>query len=68
MRGLTTSLPCDLEPILLGVVGDWRLFGLEVRAVDNNRVHLFKERPVQFVCCVGSQNRIVLTLDGLDRL
>jgi hypothetical protein len=22
---LTTSLPCDLEPILLGVVGDWRL-------------------------------------------
>jgi hypothetical protein len=42
---LTTSLPCDLEPIYwVSVVTE--ALGLEVRAVDNNRVDLFKERPL----------------------
>jgi hypothetical protein len=69
MRGLTTSLPCDLEPILLGVVGDWRLrLGLKSEQSTTIECTFSRNDLCQFVCCVGSQNRIVLTLDGLDRL
>jgi hypothetical protein len=47
MRGLTTSLPCDLEPILLGVVGDWRLrLGLKSEQSTTIECTFFKERPL----------------------
>jgi hypothetical protein len=53
----------------MGVVGDWRLrLGLKSEQSTTIECTFSRNDLCQFVCCVGSQNRIVLTLDGLDRL